>query len=203
LFATLDSATRAVDLGEGFQALVTDTVGFIRKLPHDLVASFRATLEEANEADVLCHVVDVSSPHWEEHFEVVEGVIADLQFNPTTRLVVFNKVDRLTHDEQAAIAERADALLDGHVFTSTVEPEGLEPLRLALKNELREKWPTVQLTIPAAEGGLLAEMYREGEVLSREEQGARVLLTVRIPIEVLGRLEANENVGIFEAPPAE
>ncbi len=202
LFATLDPATRAVDLGDGFQALVTDTVGFIRKLPHDLVASFRATLEEANESDVLCHVVDVSSPHWEEHFEVVEGVIADLQFNPRNRLVVFNKVDRLTHAEQAAIEERATALLDAHVFTSSLESDGLQPLRLALKNEVRKRWPTVQLTIPAAEGGLLAEMYREGEVLGREDQGARVLLTVRLPIEVLGRLRANAEVGIFEAPPA-
>ena len=202
LFATLDSATRNVDLGDGFQALVTDTVGFIRKLPHDLVASFRTTLEEANEADVLCHIVDVSSPHWEEHFEVVEGVIADLQFDPITRLAVYNKVDRLTHDEQAAIEERASALLDAHVFTSTVEPEGLEPLRLALKNEIRERWPTVQLTIPAAEGGLLAEVYREGEVLAREDQGARIQISVRLPIEVLGRLRANEEVEIFEAPPA-
>ncbi len=202
LFATLDPATRAVDLGDGFQALITDTVGFIRKLPHNLVASFRATLEEANEADVLCHVVDVSHELWEEQHDVVEGVLRDLEFNPGRRLVVFNKVDRLTHEEQAAIEERGAALLDSHVFTSTVEPEGLEQLRGALRDVIRERWPVVLLTVPASAGGLLAELYREGEVLAREDRGARIQVKVRLPLDVLGRFRAREEISIFEAPPA-
>lgn len=202
LFATLDPAIRAVDLGEGFQALVTDTVGFIRKLPHHLVASFRATLEEANEVDLLCHVVDVAHPRWEDQYEVVEGVLADLQFNAKRRLVAFNKVDRLTHPEQAAIEERAEALLDAHVFTSTVEPGGLHALRATLREAIREQLRTVMLSIPASAGSLLAEVYREGEVLRREERGVSIQMTVRLPIDVLGRLRSREDVVIFEVPPA-
>ncbi len=202
LFATLDPATRAVDLGEGFQALVTDTVGFIRKLPHNLVASFRATLEEANEADVLCHVVDVAHPSWEEQYEVVEDVLSDLRFNPKQRLVVFNKVDRLTHDEETAIEERAAALLGAHVFTSTVESGGIEPLRAELSNALRGRWPTMVLTIPASAGDLLAELYREGEVLDREDRGARIQVTVRLPVDILGRFKTHDDVSVFDAPPA-
>ncbi|UCC85430.1 MAG: GTPase HflX [Gemmatimonadota bacterium] len=201
LFATLDPATRAVDLGEGFHALVTDTVGFIRKLPHHLVASFGATLEEANEADLLCNVVDVSFERWEEQYEVVEGVLAELHFNPKGRLVVFNKVDRLTHTEQAAIEQRAAALLDAHVFTSTVEPTGLEPLRTKLRETIRRRWSIVTLTIPASAGGVLAEIYREGEVLTREEGGTSIRLTARLPADALGRLRARDGVAI-EAPAA-
>ncbi len=202
LFATLDPATRAVDLGEGFQALVTDTVGFIRKLPHHLVASFGATLEEANEADLLCHVVDVSHRLWEQQYEVVEGVLTELRFNPKGRLVVFNKVDRLTHEEEAGIEQRAVALLDSHVTTSTVEKGGLEPLRAKLRESIRERWSIVGLTVPASAGGLLAEIYRAGEVLSREERGTSIQLTARLPVDALGRLKSRDGVAVFEAPPA-
>src|SRR5687768_13163021 len=94
LFATLDSTTRTVDLGDGYQALVTDTVGFIRKLPHHLVASFRSTLEEAREADLLLHVVDGSHPDWEEQFEVVDAVLAELGLDERPQILVFNKCDR-------------------------------------------------------------------------------------------------------------
>ncbi len=202
LFATLDPATRAVDLGEGFQALVTDTVGFIRKLPHHLVASFGATLEEANEVDLLCHIVDVAHPRWEEQYEVVEGVLSDLQFSPKGRLVVFNKVDRLTHEEEAAIRERAGALLGSHVFTSTVERHGLERLRRTLRDAIRLRWSVATLTIPAADGSVLAEVYREGEVLSQEQQGTSIRVTARLPALVLGRLKRRGGVAIVEAPPA-
>ena len=100
---------RDVDLGEGYEALVTDTVGFIRKLPHHLVASFRATLEEAGEADLLLHTIDVSHPSWEEQKEVVEEVLSDLGMRENPTVLVFNKVDRLTHDEEEAWRERAAA----------------------------------------------------------------------------------------------
>lgn len=202
LFATLDTATRLVDLGEEFTALLTDTVGFIRKLPHDLVASFRATLEEVNEADVLGHIVDVSHPNWEEQYEVVVDVLAELGFHSGRRMVVFNKVDRLTHDEEAAVDERATALLGPHVFCSTVEPEGLEPLRAELRRLAMESWPTVSLSLPAADGELLARIYREGKVLGREDRGERIHLTVRLPGQLLGRLRMRAEVSVFEAPPA-
>lgn len=202
LFATLDPATRSVDLGENYQALVTDTVGFIRKLPHDLVASFRATLEDIKEADVLCHVVDVSHPRWDDQYEAVEEVLSDLRLGFKRRLIAFNKVDRLTHLEQAAIEERAMALQQPHVFTSTVEAGGLDPLRAALTDLVRERWRIVVLTIPASDGGVLAEVYREGEVLAAEERGTCIQMTARLPAEVLGRLRARDGIAIFEAPAA-
>ncbi len=202
LFATLDPATRAVDLGDGFQALITDTVGFIRKLPHHLVASFGATLEELKEADVLCHVVDVAHPRWQEQHDVVEGVVRELSLEPKRRLVVFNKVDRLTHAEEEAIRERAKALIGPHVFTSTVEEGGLEALCTMLRDWIRQEWAIVQLSLPAEAGSVLAEVYREGEVLVREERGASIHLMARLPRGVLGRLRQRQGVAVVEAPPA-
>ncbi len=100
LFATLDPLTREVDLGENARALLTDTVGFIRKLPHHLVASFRATLEEAREADLLLHVIDASHGSWDEQRAVVDGVLRELELQEQPQLLVFNKLDLL--DENGA-----------------------------------------------------------------------------------------------------
>ena len=99
LVATLDSATRSVDLGQGYQALITDTVGFIRKLPHHLVASFHSTLEEAKEANVLLHVIDASRQDWEDQHDVVMGVLSELGLAKTSKVLVFNKVDLITPAE--------------------------------------------------------------------------------------------------------
>ena len=109
LFATLDSATRSVDLGEGFEILVTDTVGFIRKLPHHLVASFRSTLEEAREADLLAHVIDASHAAWKEQKGVVEDVLDELDLGDRPQILVFNKIDQLTHAEEEALSRRIRA----------------------------------------------------------------------------------------------
>ena len=106
LFATLDTLTREVDLSEGHRARVTDTVGFIRKLPHHLVASFRATLEEARAADVLLHVVDASHPEWEEQMRVVEDVLGELELSDRPLVVVFNKIDLLPDPSQFAVRVR-------------------------------------------------------------------------------------------------
>jgi GTPase len=186
LFATLDPTTRSVEVGEGSEVLLTDTVGFIRKLPHHLVASFRATLEEAVEADVLLHVIDGAHPQWEEQKEVVEGVLAELGLRERPTVPVFNKVDRLSHAEEEALRERfRDAAA---VFVSTVEAGKLEPLRALLHEELRRVRPDVRLTLPSADGGLLAEIYRDGEVLEREDLGAEIHLRARLPRATLGRL---------------
>jgi GTPase len=189
LFATLDATTRSVDLDEGFTALVTDTVGFIRKLPHHLVASFRATLEEATEADLLLHVIDASHPSWEEQTEVVDDVLATLGADERPTLLVFNKVDRLTHEEEEAFRRRASALYDQpSVFVSTVVEGGLEPLRDALRERVREMLSEVRIDLPASQGAVLAEIYREGEVLDRQDEGSTIHLRVRLPAPALGRL---------------
>lgn len=202
LFATLDAATRSVELGDGYRALITDTVGFIRKLPHHLIASFGATLEEAGQANLLCHVVDVAHPCWEEQYETVERVLARLGVQARERLVLFNKVDRLTHSEQRAIETRARAVIGPHVFTSTIEERGLDALRGAVRNGMRERWPPIRLTIPASDGSALAEVYREGEVLEREQNGTEIEMTVRLPEEVVGRLRGREGVAVTDLPAA-
>ena len=200
LFATLDAATRTVDLGDGYHGLVTDTVGFIRKLPHHLVASFRATLEEAKEADLLLHVIDISHPLWEEQKEVVEEVLSSLGLEDHPTALVFNKVDRLTHDEERAWEDRASATFDGPtVFVTTVEPDGLEPLRELLRERIRSASPEVRVTVPSSNGGLVAEIYREGEVLGREDNDGLVELRARLPAALLGKLQRHSDVMIERA----
>ncbi|HEX5727425.1 MAG TPA: hypothetical protein VFX98_18275, partial [Longimicrobiaceae bacterium] len=163
-------------------------VGFIRKLPHHLVASFRATLEEAGEADVLLHVIDSAHASWEEQREVVDEVLAGLGMRDHPTVLVFNKTDRLTHAEEQALRGRAYGL--PALFVSTVEAGGLEPLRELLAAELRKVRPDVRLTLSSAQGGLLAEVYREGEVLEREDRGAEIHLRARLPAASLGRLKS-------------
>jgi len=199
LFATLDSATRTVDLGSGHQALVTDTVGFIRKLPHHLVASFRSTLEEAREADVLLHVIDASHPDAEEQRQVVMDVLEELELDERPQILVFNKVDRLTHAEEAAARERVRAV-DGAtaVFVSAHRPESLGALREALRARARARFHQVRLQLSAQDGGTLAAIYREGEVIDRRDEGAVIDLTARVPTALLGRLRQHDGVRVME-----
>jgi GTP-binding protein HflX len=196
LFATLDSATRVCDLGEGMRALVTDTVGFIRKLPHHLVASFRATLEEVIEADLLLHVVDVSSPGWDEQMESVHEVLTEAGAATRPTLLVMNKLDRLTHAEEGDLRGRCSALLEPHVFSSVMEEDGLDSLRAALRDGLRARMATVRVSFPAADGRTLAEAYREGEVVHREMAEGRIVLTARVPEAVVGRWKLQEGIEV-------
>jgi GTPase len=194
LFATLDPATRAVELEPGMKALITDTVGFIRKLPHHLVASFSSTLEEATTADVLLHVIDASHPQWEEQKEVVEDVLKQLGLDARPTLLVFNKIDRLTHGEERALRARATALFERVVFVSAVETDGLAELKAVLLQELRKQRPEVHLEIPYADGEALATVYREGEVLRRDEDGGRIGIVARLPLATLGRLRNRSGI---------
>jgi GTPase len=199
LFATLDPATRAVDL-DGTKVLVTDTVGFIRKLPHHLVASFRATLEEAMTADLLLHVIDASHGSWEEQKQVVEEVLAELGLGDRPTVLVFNKIDQLTHREEVALRERAHAVFDERaVFSSAMEPDGLGELRTTLLAAVREKRPEVHVLIPAADGEALAALYREGEVLGRADDGSMIDVHARVPLATLGRLGRRDGVVIRQS----
>jgi GTPase len=199
LFATLDSATRQIEVGLGYQALLTDTVGFIRKLPHHLVASFRSTLEEAREADLLVHVIDASHPEWEEQMDVVDKVLADLKLDEGPRILVFNKVDRLTHDEEEALRLRVRTFdPTPSVFVSAVEDGGLDDLLEAIRARVRARYPRVRLELPAGEGEWLAALHREGEVLDVQTEGTRVHVVARIPAPLLGKLRQEEAVRIEE-----
>ena len=188
LFATLDPLTRDVDLGDNYHVLVTDTVGFIRKLPHNLVASFRATLEEVNEADLLLHVIDASHPTWEEQRFVVDQVLAELGANDKPVLHVFNKIDAVEHDVLMALQERVHNLLPNSIFVSCLTEEGLEPLRRALQTAVRQQRPVSTIRLPLSDGRLLAELHRNGEVLTQSTDDDSIVLTARVDDALAGRL---------------
>tara|TARA_B100001123_G_scaffold55995_2_gene59722 strand:+ start:5550 stop:6848 length:1299 start_codon:yes stop_codon:yes gene_type:complete len=201
LFATLDSATRICDLEGPGPILLTDTVGFIRKLPHHLIASFRATLEELLEADLLLHVIDASSPNWEEHNEAVNEVLVASGVNERPVLFVMNKIDRLTHAEEQALRSRTAAFLGPQVFTSVIERGGLDSLREALQAAMRARLVTVRVSFPVIDGRTLAEAYRVGEVLERGYEAGRMMITARVPTAVAGRWRETNGliVEVFDA----
>jgi len=188
LFATLDPLTREVRLGEHQKALVTDTVGFIRKLPHHLVASFRATLEEVAESDLLLHVIDASRPTWEDQLDVVDQVLGELGAGETPVLHVFNKIDRLEHDELLSLQERVRDSLPHSIFVSAVTEDGLEPLRRALVALVRTLRPVAEVRISAGDGRLLAELHRDAEVIDQRSEDSVLVLHVRATQALIGRL---------------
>ena len=187
LFATVDSATRICDLEGPGPVLLTDTVGFIRKLPHHLVASFKATMEEMSEADLLLHVIDASSPDRDVQRRTVEKVLREAGLADRPTIAVFNKIDRLTHGEEAILRERAAGEGRPHVLTSVVHERGVEPLRDALRAAMRARLETVRVKLPAGDGARLAEAYREGEVVERVWDAGRLVIVARVPPGLAGR----------------
>jgi GTPase len=188
LFATLDPLTREIHLAENTSVLLTDTVGFIRKLPHDLVASFRATLEEVVEAELLLHVVDLSHPRWEEQRTVVNQVLSEIGANEIPVLHVFNKIDRIPYDHLIALETRIANLVPGAVFVSATARDGLEPLRRALLARARQRKPLSEIRLPLHDGKLLAEIHRDAEVLDQRHEGGELVLTARIEERLAGKL---------------
>jgi GTP-binding protein HflX len=189
LFATLDPLTREVHLGENSTILLTDTVGFIRKLPHHLVASFRATLEEVSEADLLLHVIDISHPAWDEQRRVVEDVLGEIGVSGRPLLHVFNKIDRIPESEIVHLDSSIRELIPDSIFVSAVSPDGLDPLRRALLAALREKRPVTEVRLPLMDGKLLAEIHREAEVLDQHHEGDELVIHARMSPTLAGRLK--------------
>jgi GTP-binding protein HflX len=195
LFATLDTLNREIDVGEGYRFRLTDTVGFIRKLPHHLVASFRATLEEAREADLLLHVIDASHPAWEEQVEVVESVLEDMGlYDVATRaqmriVHVFNKADLLA--DPSAFLVQVRERFPHAVLTSAGpqdRPPGVTVLRGVLRTSAQAMRPLARVRIPVSDGRLLAELHREAEVLRVEQTNGVFEVTARVEARLLGRL---------------
>jgi GTP-binding protein HflX len=189
LFATLDTLTREVELGEGQRARVTDTVGFIRKLPHHLVASFRATLEEARAADALLHVVDASHPDWEGQLRVAEKVLAELGLADRPIILVFNKIDVVP--DSAGFSRRVRELFPTAIITSTMRTDGLALLKSRLRELERAGRVMVRVRLSLADGARMAELYRDGEVLSLDQNGAYNELVVRLELWRVERLRAS------------
>lgn len=188
LFATLDPLTREVDVGDGYTILLTDTVGFIRKLPHHLVASFRATLAEAREADLLLHVIDASHVAWEEQRDVVDGVLNELGLSDRPLTYIMNKMDAVPETEAGAVQERVANLMPNSLFVTALAPDGLEPLRRSLLHSMRNQRPILEVRIPATNGKLLAEVHRDGEVLEQQVDDDVIVLRARLDDRTIGRL---------------
>jgi GTP-binding protein HflX len=187
LFATLDPTSRQVKLGDGQTAIVTDTVGFIHKLPHQLVDAFRATLEEVNRADVLIEVVDASDPHFSEHRLTVQTVLDELGAGDKPRLVAFNKADLL--DPTARDAEVPAPAIAGSVFVSALTGYGIDTLRAEISALLASLWVDVDAAVPYGAGELLARIRERGTV--ELEYGERdVRIRGRVAPSLAGEVEA-------------
>jgi len=178
LFATLDTLTREIDLGDNLRVRLTDTVGFIRKLPHHLVASFRATLEEAASADVLLHVTDASHPEWEDQMQTVADVLAELGLAEHPTVVVFHKLDAV--NDPVAFAAYARDRYPGAIFTTTMRTDGLHPLKAELRGRAEALRPTVRVLLDPSDGKRLGSLHRTGDVLRQEACGDRLAIVVRL-----------------------
>jgi GTP-binding protein HflX len=161
LFATLDPTSRQVRLGDGQVAILTDTVGFIHKLPHQLVDAFRATLEEVTRADVLIEVVDAADRHFAEHRATVQTVLDELGAGNKPRLVTFNKADLLGADLDG---DSQAPIVAGSVLVSALTGFGLDALRTELGALLGSLWEDVDVAVPYAAGELLARVRQQGAV---------------------------------------
>jgi len=200
LFATLDPLTREVDIGDGYTVLLTDTVGFIRKLPHHLVASFRATLAEAREADLLLHIIDAGHPAWEEQRDVVDGVLNDLGLSSRPLTYVMNKMDTVPLEQVTAIRERVANLMPNSLFVTALAADGLDSLKSSLRTSLRNQRPVLEVHIPAANGRLIAEVHRDGEVLDQRADDDMLVIKARLDERTIGRLrQAGARVIVTQA----
>ena len=181
LFDTLDTTSRLLAVDDTLDVVLSDTVGFIRKLPHQLVEAFKATLEELEYADLLLHVIDVSNPEWQLQAQVVESLIAELGAGELPRIDVFNKYDRLPAGEIMPHGEDICAI-------SAKTGEGVEQLLELIGRKLNRGVRRVVLRIPYDKGGLVDTLYREARV-EKVEYGETIAVTAVCGPRTLGRLE--------------
>ena len=186
LFATLDPTTRQLELPSHQKILITDTVGFIRKLPHTLVESFKATLEEVELADLLIHVVDLSHPQYLEQMEAVKKILAELGAAEKQTLIVFNKIDQLPHP---ALMEAQLHHFSGSVAISARSGLGMETFIEALETALADWRCEGCYHLPPSEGSLLAEIHRVGHVINLRYDGETTVVTAYVPPELAKKLE--------------
>ncbi len=176
LFATLDPTTRRLPLEDGKYALLIDTVGFIRKLPHHLIEAFKSTLEEAVYADLLIHVVDVSSEEVEEQVKVVDSILEDLGVLDKPVIMAFNKIDKVSSYTRPGIINK-----NGKCFEiSAVNGDGIEELKKGIKDALPQNEVEVKLFVPYAEGWVISYLHQNGKILSEEhkEQGTEIVAKI-------------------------
>ena len=191
LFATLDSTTRSLNIAPNKPVVLTDTVGFIRKLPHDLVASFRSTLSEAREADVILHVVDTSHDNAAQQIGVVRQVLEELDIEAPATLLVMNKVDKCADPETPARLAAGDPW----IAISAVTGKGIDELLDTLAAMIEVDMVEVELRVPQSNGKLISMIYDRGEVLSRAYEGNEVVLRVRLKSDDADTITSKLNQG--------
>lgn len=181
LFDTLDTTTRRLTLSPGQEVLLSDTVGFIRKLPHHLVEAFKATLEELSYADILLHVIDVSNPEYEEQAEVVRKLIDELGASDTPCIEVYNKADKCAVPELIPRGENAIAI-------SAKTGEGADDLVAKITGILGRNKKRVTITVPYSDGALPELLHREAEIISMDYTDAGVVIDCVVRPELWGRV---------------
>lgn len=180
LFATLDPTTRRVELPDGQALLLTDTVGFVRNLPHRLVEAFKATLEEAVIADFLIHVLDASSPEVYAFYETTRAVLQELGAADKPTVIVLNKVDLLA-DHPDRIQELRQHFDRNAVFVSVVTGEGMERLVHRLTEMMIDRVARLRLRVPQARQDLIALLHREGKIVTQDYEDNDIILTAIVP----------------------
>ncbi|KAL5780555.1 hypothetical protein ACOSQ2_011292 [Xanthoceras sorbifolium] len=179
LFATLDPTTRRVQMTNGNEFLLTDTVGFIQKLPTTLVAAFRATLEEISESSVLVHVVDISHPLAEQQIDAVDRVLSELNVSPIPKLTVWNKVDRVSDPQKIKLeAEKREDV----VCVSALSGDGLDEFCNAVQKKLKDSMVWVEALVPFAKGELLSTIHQVGMVEKTEYTENGTLVKAHVPL---------------------
>jgi GTP-binding protein HflX len=185
LFATLDATTRTLDLPEGRKVTLTDTVGFINKLPHGLVEAFKTTLDETREADLLLHVVDAASPQAREQMAAVAEVLGEIGVAGKPQIVVFNKADLLDASERAALLTRSAHAL----VVSAATGEGLDALRSRIGDEAARGAATLTVVVPYERGDIVGLAHEQAQIIVEEHIPEGTRLTVRVDRSIAARFE--------------
>jgi len=186
LFATLDTTIRQVEISSTLKILLSDTVGFIRKLPPNLIASFKSTLSEVLEADLLLHVVDVSYPNFINHIDVVNSTLEELNTLEIPTLLIFNKIDRIKEREQIHDLKNT---YSNAIFISAQRGINIETLKESIAEKLQTNWLEETLTIPQSNNRLLAQLHEVAEIVSKDYVDNDIIVKVRIQKKVAEQVE--------------
>jgi GTPase len=187
LFATLDPTTRRMPIENGAEVLLTDTVGFIRKLPHDLVDAFKSTLEETVLSDFLIHMLDASSPEVADHFATTTSVLDEMGAGDKPTMTVFNKIDLV---KDGSILHNLKTNYPNAIFTSVKTDTGLDIVAQGIKRQVYETTPIVEFQIPANRTDLAALIHRTGRVIRETYDSDTITLAAQVPDQTRGMLSA-------------
>ncbi|MEJ2628001.1 MAG: GTPase HflX [bacterium] len=185
LFATLDPTIRSVKVNNQEKVLLIDTVGFIRKLPHHLIAAFRSTLGEAGEAEVLLHVVDISHPQYDEQMATVNQILKDLNIIDKPTIIVFNKIDKL---EDRRIFSELKSNFNRVVFTSALKNIGINKLKEEIADIFKQEQIEKEIVVPADQTKIISQIHEGATVLNKQYENSNVVIRVRATKPELNRI---------------